>query len=518
MKTLPISLQTFKNVREGNHVYVDKTMFAYEIMNQVGSYFLTRPRRFGKSLFLSTLHELAVGNRALFAGLWIEDKWDWTRRFEVIHLDFSLMESNEADLNSALKRELLTYYKRYDLHPETDNLADLFKNLIAHIATINPIVLLIDEYDKPILQAIEEDNIEMAETHQKTMKAFYSVLKGSEHCFQSVFITGVTKLARVSIFSDLNHISDITFSPRFATAFGYTQTELEANFEDYFQAFLDKYNTYTYDSLIAKTKDSYNGYSFDGETSVYNPFGLLEFFKDLRFVNSWFQSGTPTFLIKRILNKTKFEYGGVRSNLNNLQFMSFYMDDPIPLMFQAGYLTIKEIDADNNVLLDYPNREVKESLYGYMMLYRDKGGSKMSAPMNQLGKAFHEENLQEIQDRLQDVFLKLPYDVYTDQRPREIERFYHGIIHVLLNYIGIFVESEVHTHKGRADAVVYAQTAIYIFEFKLGKTPQEALAQIKTMEYYKKFLGKGKKLYLIGANFDTKYREMEDLEYEVVFG
>ncbi len=516
MRNLPISFQTFSKVRKGNFVYVDKTMFAAEIMQIGGTYFLARPRRFGKSLFLSTLHELAAGNRALFSGLWVDDKWNWEQKYEVLHIDFSEISFRGIGLSAAIKGRLLEFYTHYNLTPQADTVGNLFRDLIQQVGKINQIVLLIDEYDKPILQTIEENDLETAEIYQKTMKEFYGVLKGNENLFHCVFITGVTKLARVSIFSDLNHISDLTFEPKFATAFGYTQEELETNFQDYLQAFLQKHEGYTYEVLIAKVKEWYNGYSFDGETSVYNPFGLLEFFKHLRFVNSWFTSGTPTFLIKRILSKTKFEYGGVSTNLNNLQFTTFYIEDPIPLMFQAGYLTIKTLDANNNVVLDYPNREVKESLYGYMMLYRDKGFSNLSAPMNMLGKAFHQENLDEIQERLQNVFLNLPYDVYTDQRPREIERFYHGIIHILLNYIGIFVQSEVHTHKGRADAVVYANTAIYIFEFKLGKTPQEALQQIKEKEYYKKFLGQGKKLYLIGANFDTEYREMQDLEIEII--
>ena len=348
------------------------------------------------------------------------------------------------------------------------------------------------------------------------MKAFYSVLKGNEKYFHTVFITGVTKLARVSIFSDLNHIKDISYNSTFATAFGYTQTEVEAYFQDYLQAFLVKYPEYTYDAMIAKVKKVYNGYSFDGETSVYNPFGLLHFFKYLGFANSWFESGSSSFLVRHIFKSDKFEYANTTANLSDLQFMNFNFDNTQILMFQSGYLTIKTIDSDRNVVLDYPNNEVRESLYGCMLKYRDKGSMNMNTPANQLGKAFHEEDLDKIEQTIQQVFLKLPYDVYTDQRPREIERFYHGIVHVLLEYIGLYVQSEVHTHKGRADAVVFAKNAIYLFEFKIGATPEAALAQIKERKYAEKYANQGKKIYLIGANFDTEWREMQDFALEVL--
>jgi Predicted AAA-ATPase/PD-(D/E)XK nuclease superfamily len=516
MQKLSISFQTFLNVRSKNRIYVDKTMFVHRVLQEGGGFFLARPRRFGKSLFLSTMQELAEGNRTLFSGLWIDDKWDWTRRYEVLHLDFSEI-SFKGGLRKALKGRLLEYYKKYNITTEEDDLKYLFRDLIQEISKINPIVLLIDEYDKPILQAIEEDEFEEAEAHQKAMKEFYSVLKGNEKCFHTVFITGVTKLARVSIFSDLNHIKDISFHPDFVAAFGYTQTEVEAYFQDYFTAFLEKYpGKHTYDSLIAKVKEWYNGYSFDGKTKVYNPYGLLHFFEHLRFINSWFESGSSSFLVKRILKSPKFEYANSSANLNDLQFMNFNFNDIQILMFQSGYLTIKEIDFDNNVILDYPNREVRESLYGFILKYRDNADSYMHAPANQLAKAFHEEDLDRIQNLLQQVFLKLPYDVYTDQRPREVERFYHGIIHVLLQYIGLYVQSEVHTHKGRADAVVFAKNAIFLFEFKIGKTPQEALAQIKERNYAAQFADHNKKIYLIGANFDTEWREMEDFEVEEV--
>ena len=236
MQNLSIGTQTFKQLREENRIYVDKTMYAYEVLTNPNAYFLSRPRRFGKSLFLSTLMELAEGNRALFKDTWVDDKWNWDVKYPVIHLKFASMPFQDLGLEEAVKLAILEIYEKHKIIPKTESIKRLFYNLIIELhKTQNKVVILIDEYDKPILDATENNDSELSEKRRKIMKNFYSILKDCEPYLQCTFITGVTKFTKVSIFSDLNHLNDLTFDINFATAFGYTQEELETNFSDYLQ-------------------------------------------------------------------------------------------------------------------------------------------------------------------------------------------------------------------------------------------------------------------------------------------
>ncbi|MEY4926038.1 MAG: hypothetical protein RI894_474, partial [Bacteroidota bacterium] len=374
------------------------------------------------------------------------------------------------------------------------------------------VVLLIDEYDKPLLEYVENEYNDDALVTQATMKSFYSVLKGNEKLLHLTFITGITKFTKVSIFSDLNHLKDLTFHPKLIAAYGCTQEEVLANFDEYIQAFLQKNADYTKESFILKLKNYYNGYSWDGEISVYNPFGLLNFFDELRFSSDWFESGTPTFLVKKLLNEQAFYMEEKEMNLSDLNFRTLQQIENVPLMFQAGYLTIKSLDRDSNCILDYPNGEVRECFYRFLL--RGLGGNvlKTIPPLLKLARAFDTCDLEKAESVVQHVFADLPYDVYNNQTIRQIEGFYHGIIHVLFHYIGIQVQSEVHTARGRADAILTTENYIYIFEFKIDKSTGEAMQQILTKNYVAKYEHSGKKIILVAANFDTKTREMDDWE------
>ena len=349
MQDLSIGTQTFKQLREETRIYVDKTRYAYEVLTKPNAYFLSRPRRFGKSLFLSTLMELAEGNRALFNGTWVDDNWDWNVKYPVIHLKFASMPYQGLGLEEAIRLRILDKYKEENILPHTTDLKELFYNLVVELhKTQNKVVILIDEYDKPILDAIEKENSVLSEERRETMKTFYSVLKDCEPYLQCTFVTGITKFAKVSIFSDLNHLNDLTFDIDFATAFGYTQEELETNFSDYLQDLVQNKTGLTYEILLAEIKEWYNGYSWDGVTSVYNPYGLVHFFAKKRFGDYWFESGTPSILTKRVLNQRTFAVENLTMNISDLNFHTIDGISNVALLFQATPILQKKRLSTSN--------------------------------------------------------------------------------------------------------------------------------------------------------------------------
>jgi hypothetical protein len=505
-KKLPIGVQTFLKMREGDYLYIDKTEWVHKIADNGGAFFLSRPRRFGKSLFLSTIFELVTGNRALFEGTWIADKWDWTRRNPVLYFKFASMGFKDIGLNDAILLTLKDYCAEYDITPKHEKIHLLFKQLLQELSEKHgKVVLLIDEYDKPIIEYMETHKLPQAKENQDIMKNFYGTLKDAEPYLHLTFITGVSKFARVSLFSDLNHLRDLTLSGEFATAFGHTQTEMEQYFAGHIADFLAENSNYTHESFLQKVKIWYNGYSWDGKTSVYNPFGLATFFQEKAFRNYWFTSGTPTFLLKIIFNQAIFDCEYIETeplfleqySLDNIEFVS--------LLFQTGYLTIKEMRDDGTMILSYPNLEVRESMYRFILTeFKHKGSGGVT--MLHLNKAFRENDMDTAFYLLQTVFNTLPYDVYAASS----EALYHGLIHILFNYMGLNIESEVHTKRGRADAVVQTDTHIFIFEFKFNKSPEAAMAQLKNRDYAAKFRASGKKIIGIGLNFSDVNRALDE--------
>jgi hypothetical protein len=496
---------------------VGKTEYVQKIMDWGGCYFMSRPRRFGKSLFLSTLMELSEGNRPLFVGTWIDDKWDWTRKYAVIHFTFAKMDYQEMGLVAGIKKQLLHHYRLHNIAPNSDSIKTLFDDLIVALAEkVGKVVVLIDEYDKPILDYIENKYEAQAEDNRDILKMFYSVLKDAEPYLHLTFITGITKFAKVSVFSDLNHINDITFDKKYATAYGYTQEEMEATFKDYLDLFLKNNPEYTLYTLLQKMRNRYNGYSWDGQTSVYNPFGLLLFLEEQRFVTKWYESGTPTFITKKMLLEDTLQFENIEKNINSLSFKSFESIDLVTLMLQSGYLTIKSLDVDNNAILGYPNQEVRESIYYYIMEDMGNTRSRDLPPVRNLAKAFENNDLKTAEKIVKHAFADLPYDVYRKRNAEQTEGFYHGIMHVLFNYIGLYTESEVHTTDGRADAVVHTTKRIFIFEFKYNQTATAALAQAQAKNYAAKYEGTGKEIVLIGANFKKRTRRLDDWVVAVV--
>ena len=511
LKLLPIGVQTFLKMRSNPYVYVDKTEHAYRLAITEGMYFLSRPRRFGKSLMVSTLRELFEGNRILFKGLWIEDKWDWSQKSPVIQLSFASMAYKELGLDTAIKIELTRMATEVGLTFTTDSYQQYFKELILFLHQKHgKVVILIDEYDKPITDYLEKEDLPQAKTNQKIMKAFYSVLKDSEAFIRFLFITGVSKFSKVSIFSDLNHLKDLTIHKDFTTITGYTQEELESNFEAHINTVMS-YQNMSREVLLATMKEWYNGFSWDGINTLYNPFGTLNFLDQQVFNNFWFTTATPTFLVNLIREKGIFKFE--KEWISNLSLEKYDLDnlDLVPLMFQTGYLTVKERDITNgNLLLDYPNREVRDGMYQFLLddLTRTQYRNSSGITIQDLSKAFNINDLDRVQLIINSLFADLPAPLFepknANDKRKELElseRFFHSIIHLVFKYLGVFIDSEVYTSFGRADSVVTTATHIYVFEFKYNRSGKAAFSQIEKKNYADTYRATGKKLVGIGVNF-----------------
>ena len=354
---------------------------------------------------------------------------------------------------------------------------------------------------------MEAHKMAQAIENQEIMRNFYGPLKDKGDCLHLTFITGVSKFTKVSLFSEVNHLNDITLDKRFATAFGYTQTEVEAHFEPHIQHFIAKNPEFTRERLLEKVKTWYNGYSWDGETSVYNPFDLLNFFEKGQFQNYWFSTGTPLFLQYLLLNKGQTEFENIKVTPLFLDQYNLETIQSSSLLFQTGYLTVVNMDKeDGTMTLNFPNLEVRESFYQVIISYLGQQETDSKITVAELRNAFHKNDLQEVYQILCEVFEALPYDVYKASN----EALYHGLIHILFMYMGINIESEVHTKRGRLDAVVQTNTHVYIFEFKFNKTAEIAMAQLKKRGYADKFRASGKTIIGIGLNFMEQARKLEE--------
>lgn len=515
MKDLPIGVQTFKKIRENNYVYVDKTKFVYDIARLEGNYFLSRPRRFGKSLLLGTFKELFLGNEKLFQGLWIHDKWDWSQTFPVIHLSFDAMDYNILGLDKAISDKMESYASEYGITLSKETYKTKFEELLhALYAQKGRVVLLIDEYDKPIIDYLEKGELEKAKTNQKIMKGFYSVLKNAEPYLRFFFITGVSKFSRVSIFSDLNHVEDLTLDKKYATVVGYTQEELEFYFKEHLEAARQTLEMSETD-FLEDVRTWYDGFSWDGKSKLYNPFGILNFLKKESFQNFWFTTGMPTFLLKIMRERLVFDVENTRINALELEKYDIENLDLIPLLFQTGYLTIKTFDPrTQEILLDYPNKEVRESMYSFMIdgLARNEHRSGAGITNQDLVKAFVAADLDRVKELINALLAGLPSEAYD----KKSEGLYHGLLHFIFQLLGMYLKSEVHSSKGRADSVVETATHVFIFEFKFNRSANEGLKQIKTKKYADKYRTDNKKIIGIGVNFVSKDREIKGWKTEIL--
>jgi hypothetical protein len=503
----PIGHQDFKKIITGNFVYVDKTRYVHMLAEQGGYFFLSRPRRFGKSLLLSTLFYLFKGEKALFKGLHIEDKWDF-EEYPVIRISFSDIGYRTKGLSKAISNELTNIAEKegISLHLGLQDIDEKFKALIhaLHAKYQKQVVILIDEYDKPIIDYLDQDQLPKARENRGILKSFYSILKDADPYLKLVFNTGVSKFSQVSIFSDLNNLNDLSIDLNYNEICGISQLELE----QYFPKELEKFDT-------KKIRHWYNGYRWHikGDT-LYNPFSVLNFFDKGDFFNYWYTTGTPTFLMEISKREHFYRFEEVTADSLSLQSFNFEDINLVPLLFQTGYLTIKDYDeVMDNFTLSFPNHEVKGA---YLNKLADTYIQSQIFPakiiMTNLIKALKTKSAASLQENINKAFEHIPGPLWE----KDNERFYHAIVHLLFSLMGVYINSEVHTKEGRADALIQIEEGIFCLEFKLDKSAEEALAQIHDKAYLAPFLNKGKPCHAIGINFSKEKKEVEKILWEEV--
>lgn len=509
---LPIGVQDFRKIIENDFLYVDKTEYVHKMVSHPGAYFLSRPRRFGKSITIAVLQELYLGSRELFKGLWIEDKWDWEKKHPVIRISFKDLNFEQRGLESPLADRMVEIAARYGIVLKAPTARDRFRELATILSATAKVVVLIDEYDAPITHYLGKE-VQQAIENRDYLRSFYSVLKEADHLLEFVFLTGVSKFSKVGIFSGLNNLQDLTFHPEYATMLGYTQEELEHNFEDHIAATEAKMGL-SREAFMAKVKDWYNGYRFEeNAATVYNPVSLNSFFNVGKFENFWFETGTPTFLINILREQGLYEFD--LEPKSQIEFGSFELDNlyPYGLLYQTGYLTIQYRDEYGLYHLDYPNYEVRNSMLAYLLDafggVRRGGGIVLAIQMEQ---AFMAHDIAKVIRILQGMFKGVPYQLY-EKNP---ESFYHAATHLIFAYMGLRVHSEVCTSDGRADAVVETPDKVYVLEFKLDESAAAALAQIRQKRYHEAFWNLGKPVVGIGVNFSSSTRNIEEWAVEEI--
>ena len=510
MEKLPLGLQDFGGLRRGGFLYVDKTEDIFRLATGGKYYFLSRPRRFGKSLLVSTLSALFRGERALFEGLWVEPHWDWQQRHPVIHLGFSSMGYREIGLTRAIAARLEEIAAHHGLTLRAEGNTLRFRELIEQLSRAHGrVVVLIDEYDKPILDYL--DDLPRARAHREELKSFYSVLKDADAHLRFVLLTGVSKFSRVSIFSELNNLTDLTLHPDYTTLLGYTQPELEHFFADRLEALAPRFGGRA--SLLNEIKRWYNGYSWDGEHYVYNPYSVLSFFDQRRFRNFWFETGTPTFLVKLLERHRTYDLE--RVEVDEAVFSSFELEriDPAAVLFQTGYVTIASAQAHPIYVLSYPNREVRDSLLRYLLAEYTRGyASDVPLRAQTMRQALEAGDLSAFAAALNALFATIPYQIFIADK----EAYYHSVTFLALSLVGSFVEVEVSRSRGRPDAVVHTAEVIWVLEFKLDERAEVALAQIAQRGYATAYLGRGKAVRAVGLSFSSEQKALSEWRQEDV--
>lgn len=510
-KKLPLGLQDFRGIIQDGYKYIDKTYYLHRMATSGKYFFLSRPRRFGKSVTIATLQEMYLGSKELFAGLWIADKWDWTKRHPIIRMSLTSIGFQSIGLRAAIAQELRLVAGAYKIQLESEGLAAQFRELIRKLSTPDAkTVVLIDEYDAPIIHYLGV-NLDQAIENRSILREFYTVLKDSDPFLELVFLTGVSKFSKTGIFSGLNNLVDLTMHPDYATMLGYTQEELESNFSEEMAVAAVSLKL-SLPELLIKLREWYNGYRFEENApTVYNPISINYFFSQKKFDNFWFSTGTPTFLIQLLKQNGIFDLHVIGQT--TLDFDSFELEDIrlFGLLYQTGYLTIQSRDEFGQYILDYPNREVKHAMLAYLL--EAFGGVSKGTGVSmaiQLERAFIADDLAEVFRILQEMFSHIPYFLHE----RYPEKFFHAAIHLLFTYMGIRVRSEVCTSHGRADSLVETPTRVYLLEYKLDKSPEEALHQIRSKQYYQAAWGLGKPITAVGVQFSSQTKNMEDWKSE----
>ncbi|MBR4269996.1 MAG: ATP-binding protein [Prevotella sp.] len=517
---LPIGIQDFEKIRTGGYLYIDKTEHVYRLASEGSYYFLSRPRRFGKSLLLSTIKALFLGKRELFAGLAIDQKedWDWAVH-PVMHLDLNTEKYDKPEtlydrINLFLEENEQIYGKR----EAERSLGTRFEGIIkrAYEKTGQRVVILVDEYDKPLLQAI--GNRELQEEYRGTLKGFYGALKSMDGCIKFAMLTGVTKFGKVSVFSDLNNLRDISLDYDFHSICGITEQELLSYFPTQIDALAER-SKLTREECIEKLRRMYDGYHFDEDSpGMYNPFSVLNTFQTRKFGSYWFETGTPTYLVE-LLRRHYYDLEEMATSevtsdvLNSIDAES---TNPIPVIYQSGYLTIKGYKSEfKKYILGFPNEEVAEGFIKYLApFYLDNREQRSVFDIEKFTSDVRGGKPEQFLSRLKSLFASAPYDSVKGDK----ENHFQNMMWVVFKMMGFYSQTEYHTSDGRIDLLVETPQYRYIMEFKLDGTAEEALQQIKDKNYQLQFFGDslatsngwgGAKTFIIGVNFSKETRTID---------
>src|SRR6056297_759954 len=522
MKRLPIGIQDFRYMMENDYLYIDKTKYLHMLKDRGKFYFMSRPRRFGKSLTISTYDCMFRGEKELFKDTWLYDNWEFEPqpviRFSMSELD----RTDEKTVEESLIFKMEQQYEAFDIPIKTRNMKLMFSDLLEKVGRKKRAVVLIDEYDKPILDHL--DDVEMAEKIRNKLRLFYSSLKDADPYLDFVFITGITKFTKVGVFSTLNNLDDISTWDEVSQMLGYTQEELERDFEPYLEV-CETSMAMKGQELFESIKAHYNGFSFDGRLFVYNPFSILNFFNKHEFDNYWVESGSPSFIVKY----------AKRHDLKPDRFLGKYLQKsilstyeieeapPVSFLIQAGYLTFKDYKKNEGYLIDYPNKEVRDSFSKLLMVSEYNNDSQEANDIRQnIIKALDSRNFDLLYEQMRRTFSNIPYTIFEPRKKDEaaeterayierLEGFYHSVILTMLWAAGINVRAEELTALGRSDLIMEYEQDVYIIELKK-QSPEVSLTQIREKKYGTKY--GTRKLYLVGIEIDDEIRNVSGYRIE----
>ena len=508
---LPIGIQDFEKIRTGGYLYIDKTEHIYRLVSEGSYYFLSRPRRFGKSLLISTIKALFQGKRELFKGLAIDQKedWDWVEH-PVMHLDLNTEKYDSKEkLENLLNDFLVKEEAKYGRQESETSLGLRFQGLIqrAYEKTGQRVVILVDEYDKPMLQAI--GNKELQDEYRGTLKGFYGALKSMDGCIRFAMLTGVTKFGKVSVFSDLNNLEDISLLRQYYDICGISDEELLSYFDTEIDHLAED-NDMTREECIARLRRMYDGYHFHQKAKgMYNPFSVLNTFKNREFGSYWFETGTPSYLLE-LLRRHYYDLEEMATSevtadvLNSIDAES---TNPIPVIYQSGYLTIKGYDTEFQMYhLGFPNQEVEEGFIKYLApFYLDNREERSVFDIRSFTSDVREGKAEQFLSRLKSLFASAPYDSVKGDR----ENHFQNMMWVVFKMMGFYSHTEYHTSNGRIDLLLETPQYRYIMEFKLDGTAEEALQQIKDKDYPLQFQQDDRQTYIIGVNFSKETRTID---------
>ncbi len=510
-RRLPIGIQTFRKIREQDFYYVDKTIHIRRLLGHGTHYFLSRPRRFGKSLFLDTLKELFEGNEPLFEGLDIHDGWNWSVRHPVLNLSFGRGNNKEPGYVEAnLMEQLAAAERRAGVVAHYATAAGRFSSLIEalHRQTGHPVAVLIDEYDKPILDALEAP--EIARANRDFLRGLYAVVKDSDAHIRFSFITGVSKFSKGSLFSGLNNLQDITLDRRYSAICGYTESDLDMVFAPELPG-LDR------DDI----RDWYNGYSWFGQERVYNPFDILLLFDSRRFGAYWFETGTPKFLVDTLF-KRQVRSVALDDMVGSSDLLSTFDVDEMAteaLLFQTGYLTItgtEDLGGELLYRLGYPNREVRQSLNRSLLRHLVRDSSRQMANSVRLYRLLEANDFAGLETLFHAFFASIPYDWYTNNDIANYEGYYASVVYSYFAALGLDITVEDSSSHGLLDMAVRFKGNVYLLEFKVVEFAPvgAAMAQLKAKRYADKYRGSGQPIYLIAVEFSQESRNLVAFEVE----